>query len=446
MKKILLTTLLAVLAGVTQLRADTDIYITGSTAFRVNVIAAVQNMFSSITVGYADTAQVAGGTTDSYASGKNYVWTISGTPITALTNITGTLTVHANFTGSVQGIKAVQNEFSTKFTFLDKSGTDTTAHVITNSSTIAFSDVFATSTAYPEPSGFGEDTVAIQPFVFVKSESPTVSGITNITWQEAKALISLGSLPLSFWTQNGGSTNVYMINRTRDSGTRRTVLGEVDDKYAQPFPINIYYPSVMAFTNYNSTVTGTTNNVVGASLGNLVNNLQWGPGYVGGGDIKSELAIADVQNAAVSYLSFSDAKGISGVNWNYVLSDNGNWPTLAGAGVHGQTTGTNDFTPILTGQYSYWAEEVVDYPTASGSLNTADQDVSLTQLGTGTTPGTFLGVLNYQSYGTNSVLLGSIEREIINSGTSAVGNTAIPIWQMKVNHNGIGGVIAPGHY
>ena len=443
MKKILVMTLLAGLAGVTQLRADTDIYITGSTAFRASAAAAIYKMFSTVTVGYADTAQVAGGTTDAWSTSgtKNYVWTVSGTPVSTLTNITGTLTVHANFTGSVQGVKAVQT--AAKFTFLDKSGIDTTAHVITNSSTIAFSDVFAFSTAYPEPSGFGEDTVAIQPFVFVKSESPTVAGITNITWQEAKALISLGSLPLSFWTLNGGSTNVYMINRTRDSGTRRTILGELDLKYAAPFPVNIYYPSALAFTNYNNSVAGTTNNVVGASLGNLVNNLQWGPGYVGGGDIKSELALADVQNAAVSFLSFSDAKGISGVNWNYVLSYNGNWPTLAGAGIHGQTTGTNDFTPILTGQYSTWAEEVVDYPTASLP---SDQDVSLTQLGTGSTPGSFLGVLDYQSGGSGTYVVGSLENEIILSGASAVGNTAIPLWQMKVNHNGIGGVSAPGHY
>ncbi len=61
MKKTLILTLLAGLVGTSQLRADTDIYITGSTAFRANVIAAVQKMFSTIVVGYADTAQVAGG-------------------------------------------------------------------------------------------------------------------------------------------------------------------------------------------------------------------------------------------------------------------------------------------------------------------------------------------------------------------------------------------------
>jgi hypothetical protein len=111
--------------------------------------------------------------------------------------------------------------------------------------------------------------------------------------------------------------------------------------------------------------------------------------------------------------------------------------------VRGQSSGTNDFTPIITGTYSYWAEEVVVYPTASLP---ADQDVTLTQLGSGSTPGSFLGVLDYQSGGTNSVVVGSLEREILNSGNSAVGNTAIPLWWMKVNHNGIGGVIAPGHY
>ncbi len=168
-----------------------------------------------------------------------------------------------------------------------------------------------------------------------------------------------------------------------------------------------------------------------------------GSRYVGGSDLRSELALADVQNAAVGYLSFSDAKSLGAANWNNVCSFNGAWPTLTGVGVRGQTTGTNDFSPIINGQYSYWAEEVVVYPTTSLP---ADQDVTLTQLGSGSTPGTFLGVLDYQSGGTNSLVVGSLENEIISSGSSAVGNTAIPLWQMKVNHNGIGGVIAPGHY
>ncbi len=132
----------------------------------------------------------AGGTTDTYASGKNYVWTISGTPISTLTNLTGsTLTVHANFTGSVQGIKAVESGASATFTFLDNSGIDTLPHVINKSSTIAFSDVFSASTAFPISafgSAYAEDTVAIQPFVFVKSSSPTVNSITNVTWQQRK--------------------------------------------------------------------------------------------------------------------------------------------------------------------------------------------------------------------------------------------------------------------
>ena len=175
----MILTLLAGLVSTSQLQA-TDVFITGSTAFRANAWAACQKMFSggspSITQ-VADTAGVAGGTTDSYASGKNYVWTMSGAPASALTNISDTLTIHANFTGSVQGIKSVEQ--AQKLLFLDASGVDTIAHVITNTPTIAFSDVFSASTAYPVTSGFGEDKVAIQPFVMVKSSSPTVSGITK---------------------------------------------------------------------------------------------------------------------------------------------------------------------------------------------------------------------------------------------------------------------------
>ena len=434
----MILTLLAGLVSTSQLQA-TDVFITGSTAFRANAWAACQKMFSggspSITQ-VADTAGVAGGTTDSYASGKNYVWTMSGAPASALTNISDTLTIHANFTGSVQGIKSVEQ--AQKLLFLDASGVDTIAHVITNTPTIAFSDVFSASTAYPVTSGFGEDKVAIQPFVMVKSSSPTVSGITTVTWQQAKALISLGSIPLSAWTGNVLDTNlVYMINRTRDSGTRRAMLGELDYKYAQSFPVNVYNTTTHSFTSYISTLSGNSGNVVGPA-GNGNANYAWGPGYVGGGDLRSELAVADTQNAAIGYLSFADAKSLN-ANWRNNIAFNGAWPTTDGPNIPGATT--NNFAPIINGQYSYWAEEVVVYPT--GSMP-ADQQVTLGQLGTGTSPGSFLGVLDYQSHGTNGWVVGSLENEIQNN--SGVLPTAIPLWQMKVNHNGIGGVIASGHY
>ena len=83
---------------------------------------------------------------------------------------------------------------------------------------------------------------------------------------------------------------------------------------------------IFSFTNgfwYKAANNNTTQGVVGesnavfqvgivssgAEIANAA-NLGWGPGYVGGGDIKTEMAYHTNANQAISYLSIADAKGI----------------------------------------------------------------------------------------------------------------------------------------
>ena len=107
-----------------------------------------------------------------------------------------------------------------------------------------------------------------------------------------------------------------------------------------------YQPS-----NNLATLTGSfPNGVVGPSGLNNV-NLNWGPGYVGGGDVRTALAQTSITNQSIGYLSFADAKSLGSSNWANVCAFNGLWPTAAGAGVRGNTV-TNDFSPITLGYYS----------------------------------------------------------------------------------------------
>src|ERR1019366_599525 len=91
--------------------------------------------------------------------------------------------------------------------------------------------------------------------------------------------------------------------------------------------------------------------VVGAA-GNLNANLNWGPGYVGGGDIGTVMKIGNPNNLSIAYLSIADAKSLTGTTWSQVLPFEGIWPTGQGAGIAGAVT--NDYSTITSGMYPCW--------------------------------------------------------------------------------------------
>lgn len=445
MKRTLLLTLTAGLLGATSLMADTDLYITGSTAFRAQVYSACTNLFQTGTLTLHTGTAATGGDSKTGASAAQ--WVMSGTPITSITNVTGTFTVHALFTGSVQGMQTV--ETSTKLLFLAKDGTT----ILTNTPTIAFSDVSSTSTPYPAQGNFSEEAVAVQPFVMVKAASTNniLANVNNVTWDQLKYAIQAGKIPASAWDNLPAdhANYVYLLNRTKDSGTRRTTFSEVVDGFNQSAPIYNWAPTNNQFYVGNNELN-TTGGLIGygvvgaAGNGNANLSVLWGPGYVGGGDIKTALNYSNSANTSISYLSLADAQGITGsgaLNWSQVLPFNGLWPTAAGAGIHGNI-GTNDFSPIVLGYYSLWAQEVVVYPTVDPSSISGDQNLTATQLGDQNTPGTILGVLDYQATGDNT-LPGSLDNEIQKSKTGSPGATAIRLNDMTSFRFSVGGTITP---
>lgn len=433
------------LAGASTLMASTvDVYITGSTAFRANVFTACTNLYAGgpSAIYFADSAHGGGG---SGASANS--WVMTGNPVSTITNLQGnTMVVHGLFTGSTQGLQTTEQQ--AKIIFAQPHGTvggaaDT---YVTNSPTIGFSDASGAASPYTENPPYVEESVCVQPFVMTKSTSisSVMTNISNVSWEQLEYGIPNGRIPLAAWTgKMADSTNfIYVMERTKDSGTRRCETAQEYYEYNDPVTVYIYdYTNNFFYlpTVLNATTMGSyPNGVVGVN-GNNNANLNWGFGYVSGGDIKNSLNNNSVSNLAIGYLSIADAKGVGAANWSNVVSFNGFWPTSGGAGIH-NNSGTNDYSPIILGFYPCWGLEVLTYSTDVQSI--PDQDITDVQLGTGTTPGTFMGVFNAQTLiNGGAPIVGSIEREI--DLTKPNGATAIPLVDMQNARAAVGGVISP---
>jgi hypothetical protein len=439
MKKTLLLAAAASLLGASHLMADVDLFITGSTAFRANVHDACKNLF----VGGAPTeitgTPATGG--DSATGSKAAQWVMTGTPIASLTAISGTLTIHGLFTGSIQGPQSVEQGI--KLIWLDKTGAR-----MTNTPTIGFSDSSTLVSPYPvDGVNYGEENSAVQPFVMVKSisTSPLMNSITNVTWDQLKTMIAVGRLPLSAWTHNDSDTNfIYLIERTKDSGTRRTETAEMGYAYNTGITVYNWDATNKLFYKGTNTLNGPVGGTGGgASIGvvgprgNGDVNLNWGPGYVGGGDIANVMKDNSANNLSIAFLSIGDAKGITGTPWSQVIPFNGLWPTAQGPAIAGATT--NDFSTITLGMYPLWGFEVLAYPLVDPSSLQPDQNLTASQLGDQNTPGTLLGVLDNQTAGTPVV--GSIQALIEASKPS--GATAIRNSEMHNSRPIVGGPIFP---
>ena len=465
MKNKMLLTLALGLAGAASVMATTvDVYLTGSTAFRANCYTACTKLYnggpSAIYYGASEYGGIATGSGNSSTA----VWVMTGTPISQLTNLAGvTLNIHGDFTGSIQGLQTVEQK--TKLVFPNVGGVNTNGGLcgayITNTPTVGFSDASSLATPFQPQTGYKEESVAVLPFVMVRANGSgfaanVLTNVSNVTWEQLVYGIQNGYVPLSGWTYKASDTNVniYFLQRTLDSGTRRTetacagyIYGDTISTYIYDVSANNFFYPTQALGSITRSATGLApNGVVGpAGFGNA--NLNWGYGYVGGGDIGTALKSTGSSNTSIAFLSFSDAKGVFGsgfTNWNNVLSFNGVWPTAAGAGVHGNT-GTNDFSPITSGYYPLWSELVCVYPL-NPSGTSADQNITLSQMGTAAKPGTFMGVFNAQTFVQTNLpapLTGSIENEIELSKTAAGGATAIRLSDMKSGRSAVGGVISP---
>jgi hypothetical protein len=405
MKKSILFGLFGGILGATSIMAaNYDLYLTGSTAFRANAFTACQKLYDGGAPASANNGTGAPASSDSR-------WTMTGTCANlGLTSGSDTLTIHALWTGSVQGLSGLANKDQLVFLASATPGNTT---LKTNTASAAFSDVFSAPTLDPLSSGsFTEKKVCLQPFVFIKSvASGGVQNITNVNWQQLQYILGNGSAPLSYFTgkASDATTNIYLIHRTLDSGTRVTTVQEA--QFIGNIPINYYDPASDSY------IPATTNR----------GPAQFGPGYVGGGDVKTVLQQNFPGNQSIAYLSIGDAKAVTGVNWEKMIAFNGQYPIASY--VPGTAPSTNDYSPICFGKYSFWAYEMLDWPKSGQWGTYSDQNLSFTQVN---------NIMNKLS-GTGT---GSIDNEVQLSEAAGTA-TAVRLSESTVSRPAVGGLISP---
>jgi hypothetical protein len=236
--------------------AATTIYITGSTAFRKQTITGI---FTSLGSGNASASSPTLPSGGGYIGDNSDPHSANAVTIVGTSTATGdALIVKCSWSGSGAGVQTVANTDTTKFkvNFLpdtyviktDGTGGNTDANGTTvldprsganpheaATAQIALSDIFQVSTPFigtflqNDYDDLSANTmnVGIVQFQWVKSKGASAS-ITNMTPQLARALFTIGKLPLSFWSGNSADENtfVYATGRDPDSGTRGTAFAE----------------------------------------------------------------------------------------------------------------------------------------------------------------------------------------------------------------------------
>jgi hypothetical protein len=198
--------------------AQTQINITGATAFRAAAHQTIRNGFTSLEYGFTSTSL--GNSNQAIFRG-----TFAGIP--------GTTVIRTNFAGSIAGIKSVVlnqsvNFISTNAT-LSTSGTASISSSLVNDPVVpkfAFSDSEQTSTPFTSPT-LGGGPVGVVAFAMVANQG-TPANLTNVTAQQFRALWSNGFQPLSLFTGSAADSGVfvYATGRNDGSGTRTTYMAE----------------------------------------------------------------------------------------------------------------------------------------------------------------------------------------------------------------------------
>lgn len=400
MKKALTLAVLSGCFATGALHAQVNIHISGSTAFRANAYRGIRTSFD----GGAPTAMNPANAT----SGTSIV-TFQGT-MSALFG-SQTVTVYADYNGSVQGLGDLANSTALSFTNITPGGGSVSAVP-----DITFSDADHVATLFPNVA-VTETHVAVLPFTYVRGYY-TPTSVTNITSHQLNSLWNNGALALSFFTGNPAddSNTMYVTGRNRDSGSR--VCGDTDAYFSGT-------PIYWGFNTTAPTVWAVMNQNLAGSL--------YGFGYSSGGNEATAITNQNAGGPVVGYEGMNDALTVAGSASTGVPVPNGGGgcSIIAFQGVlpmanytpgSTQVPAKPDFTPIIKGQYDFWSYECLEM------LNTHTAD-------------------NVYHYYTNMVTV--IDQDIAN-GEAAGGNssvygpvTDIRLSEMKVSRTSVGGPITP---
>jgi hypothetical protein len=380
---------LLALLSVATLHAQTEVYITGSTAFRGNAADAIRNIYDAVPA--VQIAWSNNGTSLEAANQAIYVGNIGGVS----TN------VHTSWSGSEAGIQTVAGAPTFNVNFLPDStcptncsggsGTSVAAGTDAHVPQVAFSDTFQSTSQFNgtfnsvsyaslgEAAGTSAGHGSPVGVVIFKWCASNGAPFTNMTSELARALYSNGRRPLALFTGNNADESklVVAMGRNPDSGTRLTSFAETG--IGALSTVSQFQPQ-----DSTSTLVKTTNATISKFVvwpQETINGITVTPfhsGYSSGGDLSKAMravttdpvpvtvglttgSYAAANLTRVAYLGTSDADGnlLNGTtNVGVELSFNG--VSLGNVGGN-----YNNSTVLTEGNYTFWGYEHVLYNTST---------------------------------------------------------------------------------
>ena len=400
MKKLTLISAVA-LSTISTLSAQTDVNVTGSTAYRANFYRAVQAILSpGYTVAYNGGTAGAGNGTQSALEGSNFA-IFNGN----LASNGHAVRIKTSFTGSEAGIQAVGKQTAIAFypdsqttgALADSAGAGTPVNTETAQVDMADTQQAASNFSgrykgftYPSLTENANSPLGVVPFKFYGTNGCTVG---NVTAQQVRALYTGGGhLPLSFFTGNTGDSGVTVnaTGRNPDSGTRVTLMAEsgvgsraVVNANQAPFAnntddtnvANVITTANQPVDHFNLYPAGTVNTIAVSAGDN---------GYDSGGKLAAALNASSLpaNTQFIGYASTNDGDGQltsrSGHAGNGTVELAYNGQTLGFQG--NPNTSSYDYntnTNLTYGRYTYWGYEHMYMGSgATGDILNAANDVA----------------------------------------------------------------------
>jgi hypothetical protein len=358
MNKLPLVTAALVAAGLVSANAQTVYRITGSTAYRANVNAALK-----AGTGIFDAAPTVVGT--AYAAGASQL-VFSGTISTVAT------VIKTSFTGSEAGIAAlgnngVDNTQSGQPT-ANLPGTpmpvylDTATGLVksdsTSNSDIAMADTSAVVSLTVNNGAVDQGICGVVQFTWMKGLNNSQAGwsdLVNVTIPQLNILLKAGVQDESFITglQADVGTSIGVVGRNKGSGTRVNTL--IETGYANTANATVVQYA-MSPTYAAGVLVNAVNTTVFSDAGwTLIHN----DGFDSGSGVAATLEMAKSGTTApthipIAYIGLNDANNVQAITVGAYAITGG--PTIANAG---SVTGTGAQSQYLSLNGVYYSDEKI---------------------------------------------------------------------------------------
>ena len=314
--KIAVTVAASLLLGAAA-QAQVNIRISGAVAFRAQTSELIRSLYDP---GFQQNPANA-------ANATLAAW--SGTASNKLGTGAQIVNIYVNYNGAVAGIQNLTIPSSAQFLTSFTPGVTTTAPAPVD---FSFSSIYQNTSPYTSPVLDDPQNFGVTPILWIKSTN-SHPGLTNITSKQIQQIASLGYAPVGFFTGDTNETDlVHFVTRDATAGQRLIVFKDAGYTAATP----------QAYQN---------------------NGTSWvfdSGGRTSTGQVITQL---NTYSNAISYLTGVDAVSAvtNGPTGAKILSYNGVFP-LQGATT--LSTVSNNWTPVITGQYSLWGYEHLLKPSS----------------------------------------------------------------------------------